>query len=134
MIETENQSHHSFVQKVLVVASHMVTLVIVQFVLILFVGLVLGMGPESTMEGWVEAFTIPPVLATISYSYYRLRKQYVKILVYSFLSLALLAAEVYTYVEILRWELAFGFMIIILAGAFIPMNYLLLSLIDERKK
>ena len=82
MIETNNQSHHSFAQQVLVVASHMVTLIIVLFMLLLFVGLVVGMGPESTMEGWIEALTIPPVLATFFYSYYRLKKQYVKVLVY----------------------------------------------------
>ncbi|MFT2008114.1 hypothetical protein ACMA1I_05515 [Pontibacter sp. 13R65] len=134
MIETDHQSHHSFAQQVLVVVSHMVTLVIVLFMLLLFVGLVVGMGPESTMEGWVEAFTIPPVLATIFYSYYRLRKQYVKVLVYSLLNLVLLAAEIYFYVEILKWDIAFGFMIIILAGAFIPLNYLLLNLLVERKR
>ena len=134
MIETNNQSHHSFAQQVLVVASHMVTLIIVLFMLLLFVGLVVGTGPESTMEGWIEAFTIPPVLATIFYSYYRLKKQYVKVLVYSLLNVVLLAAEVYFYVEILKWDIAFGFMIIILSGAFIPLNYLLLNLLIDRKR
>ncbi|TPE43587.1 hypothetical protein [Pontibacter mangrovi] len=134
MIETDNQSLHSFAQQVLVVVSHMVTLVIVQFILMLFVGIVVGMGPESTMEGWVEAFAIPPVLATIFYSYYRLRKQYVKVLVYSLLNLVLLAAEIYLYVEILKWDIAYGFMIIILSGAFIPLNYLFLNLLIDRKR
>lgn len=134
MIETDNQSHHSLAQQVLIVASHMVTLVIVQFILLLFIGLVVGMGPESTMKGWVEAFTITPVLATILYSYYRLRNQYVKVLVYSLLNSVLLAAEIYSYVEVLKWDIGFGFMIIILAGAFIPLNYLLVNLIIGRKK
>jgi hypothetical protein len=134
MIEPDSQSHHSFAQPALVIASHMVSLIIVQFILMFFVGLVVGMGLESTMKGWVEALTIPPVLATILYSYYRLRKQYVKVLVSSILNLVLLAAEVYFYVEILEWDIAFGFMIIILAGAFIPLNYLLLNLLIERKR
>ena len=134
MIETDNQSHHSFAQQALVIASQMVTLIIIQFILLLFVGLVVGMGPESTMEGWVEAFTIPPILATIFYSYYKLRKQYVKVLVYSILNLVLLAAEIYLYVEILKWDIAYGFMIIILAGAFIPLNYLFLNLLIDRKR
>ncbi|WP_299699663.1 hypothetical protein [uncultured Pontibacter sp.] len=134
MIETNNDSHHSLAQQVTIIASHMVTLVIVQFILMLFVGLVVGMGPESTMKGWVEAFTFTLAFATILYSYYRLRKQYMKVLVYSLLNLILLAAEIYFYVEILKWDIALGFMIIILAGAFIPLNYLLLNLLIERKR
>lgn len=128
------QSFLSYYHKVLILIKHMVLMMAVQLIIMVVLSLFIELGPESTMKGWIEAFTIPPSLAVLLYHYYRFKKQYSKILIFSLLNIALLIAEIYFYIEILEWDIAFGFMIIILTGVFTQLNFLLVNLVIGRRR
>ncbi|GGG21045.1 hypothetical protein [Pontibacter amylolyticus] len=112
----------------------MASLIGIQFILLLISGIAFGLGPESTMKGWIEAFTISLLLAVVLYHFYIFKNQYFKVLLFSILSIALLGSQIYIYVEILKWDIGFGFMIIILTGVFAPLNYRLIKYVLSGKQ
>jgi len=124
----------SFYEQALNLIKYMILIMGAQLIILVILSLFIELGPESKMNGWVEAFSVPPVVAVLLYHYYRFKKEYFKILSFSLFNIALLIAEIYVYIEILKWDIAFGFMIIILTGVFTPLNFLMVNLVIGRRR